>query len=388
MTLIKFLFLLTLVSFVFGELIRFPILGFEIKPLDFSVVILYLSWLTYLIFKKRYSKFFYFPSVFFLIISIISLILNSFSLDPDQLFFSLFYLLRWASYVGVVVIVLSFDTHFKEKIQKYLIALGLVVVFLGYIQQIYYPNLRNLYYLGWDDHLNRMFSVFLDPNFAGAFFVLYLIFLLDLLFKTYKKRFMFFILSIISAITFYAIYLTYSRSALLMLIAGLLIFFIIKKMYILIGCAVIVLFTFTFLVPRAYTMEGTNLLRTASIDARLESARNALNIFYKNPIFGVGFNAYKFANERVNKASDVSGFGSHSISSADNSFIFVAATTGVVGLLAFFYFLQKILSINFDSALIVSSLIALSVDSLFVNSLFYSFLMFWFFVILGLRENR
>ena len=65
---------------------------------------------------------------------------------------------------------------------------GSLIVLLGFIQLMFYPALRNLYYLGWDEHLYRMFSTFLDPNFAGAFFVLFTLFVIDMSLR-YKKEF-------------------------------------------------------------------------------------------------------------------------------------------------------------------------------------------------------
>src|SRR3989344_4212784 len=83
-----------------------------------------------------------------------------------------------------------------------------------------------LYYLGWDEHLYRLFSTFLDPNFAGAFFVLYFLFALNILIDSLKKQTKFFSLFIglMSFLALIAIFLTYSRSALLMLITGSFIF--------------------------------------------------------------------------------------------------------------------------------------------------------------------
>ena len=51
---------------------------------------------------------------------------------------------------------------------------GLVIVGLGFVQYFFYLGLRNLYYLGWDEHLSFIFQL-LDPNFAGAFPALFFI---------------------------------------------------------------------------------------------------------------------------------------------------------------------------------------------------------------------
>ena len=35
-----------------------------------------------------------------------------------------------------------------------------------------YPDLRNLWYLGWDPHYYRVFATLLDPNYVGILLVL------------------------------------------------------------------------------------------------------------------------------------------------------------------------------------------------------------------------
>jgi len=73
----------------------------------------------------------------------------------------------------------------------------------------------------------RMFSVFLDPNYTGSFLVLYFLFIGDLIYKR-KKQHKYLIAIFI--LTLIAIFLTFSRSALLMLIVGSSVYlFIIKR---------------------------------------------------------------------------------------------------------------------------------------------------------------
>ena len=382
---LKALIIVCLVSFVFGEIIRLPIFGIEVKLLDFSVALAFGFWLIYLFLNKKISKALYPPILIFSAYCLFTLLINLRFLDLSQSIISFSYLLRWVAYASIFSIVSNFDQKFKDKIKTSIIFVGAVIVTIGYIQFIFYQNLRNLFYLGWDEHLYRMFSVFLDPNFAGAFFVLYLLFLLDQLFKNFKDRMKLLLFSFLSIATLLAILLTYSRSAFIMLIIGIATFLILKRKPVYIFGLVFLFVILTFFLPKAYDTEGTNFLRTVSSEARLDSARLAFTIFKENPIFGVGFNAYKYARQRYGSTISET---SHADATTDNSFLFVLATTGVIGLAAYIFMWFKLLKENKNSALILSSSIALFAGSLFVNSLFYSFIMYWMWIILGLRENN
>ena len=388
MGLLKSLFILIIFLFAFGEVIRIPFADLSIKLIDIGVVLLAVYWIIFSTknFKKiKINKELAIPVLIFSLIAFLSLLLNARLLTGKEFFISFFYLIRWIAYASVIFIIPTFNSSFKEIIKKSLIFVGFVVVLLGYIQYLLYPNLRNLYYLGWDEHLYRMFSSFLDPNFAGAFFVLYFLFVLNILIGSLKKQARFFSLFIglISLFTLIAIFLTYSRSALLMLIVGSFIFLFLNIRSSFAILIVIIFLLTTVFLPKAYKSEGTNFFRIASSEARIGSARQALELFKDNPVFGVGFNAYRYAKSKY-------GFHpsmlkeSHADAGTDNSFLFLLATTGITGFIAYLFIWFKVLKINIRSKLLIACASALFVDSLFVNSLFYSFLMFWIWTLVGL----
>src|SRR5260221_1658242 len=94
MLLLKILIILTLLFLPLGELVRFD-LGNSIffKPLDVIAFVL-LVWSTIVYFRKKPKKFFlknyyfYFP-----LIGLISLVINSYWLGPQEFLASLLYLL-------------------------------------------------------------------------------------------------------------------------------------------------------------------------------------------------------------------------------------------------------------------------------------------------------
>ncbi|HSX08851.1 MAG TPA: O-antigen ligase family protein, partial [Candidatus Saccharimonadales bacterium] len=149
--------------------------------------------------------------------------------------------------------------------------------------------------------------------------------------------------------------------------------------------------------------EGTNLFRTTSSNARVATSQDALIIFQKNPILGVGFNAYRYARLThpltclpAGRSSSKGGETltvDHGGAGTDNSFLFVLATTGIVGFVAYLYLLWSMVKVgktnlgeNPYSAVLIASLIALCVDSFFINSLFYPFILVWVWIVIALTE--
>jgi O-antigen ligase len=240
-----------------------------------------------------------------------------------------------------------------------------------------------------------MFSSFLDPNFAGAFFVLFFIFSLVLGLKHFRKKenFKSGIIFLIAITDFIAVYLTYSRSALIMLIVTVVTYLIVQRQKRLIVAAIIGLIAIIFFLPKSFTTEGTNLLRTASGVARIESLQTGVKIFQQSPILGVGFDAYRYAQHKV-------GLNSlywqviHSGAGTDNGFLFILATAGIVGLAAFLYILFSIFSLakqnlkkNIYAVVLFSGLAGLIIDGLFVNSLFYVLILEWVWILSSLTEK-
>lgn len=321
------------------------------------------------------------PISLFVLSLILSLILNIPRLSLPQLLVSSSYIVRWASYASIYFVIRQFDLPFKQKINFLLIVSGGIIVLFGFLQYFLYPDLRNLFYLGWDEHLYRFFSwTFFDPNFAGIFLVLYFIFLL------FQKEIKKILIVTLEGFTLISILLTYSRSAYLSLVIGLISYFIIFKRF---KQALITIASFSILfiaiskVP-AYS-EGTNLLRTASSLARFDSAKKALTIFRDNAIFGVGFDAYRYAQERYGYINESKRL-IHSGAGTDNSFLFILATAGIIGFLAYIFLLYKLFSLG--SNFLALSIIVVLLDSLFINSFFYPPIMLWIWILAGIRENN
>jgi len=406
MGVLKFLFILTLVTFPLGQIARLQLSGdINVTLFDASVLTTSIVWLLYTLGKrKKTTAALTKPILFFAGAIVISLIANLFRYSGAELFVASLYGTRWVLFACLYFVAQEFDGQFRKKLPTLLTVAGSVILGFGYIQYAFYQNLRNLYYLGWDDHLYRMFSTFLDPNFAGAFFVLFFIFLAGNFYEFYsssqarsaKRNSSHFVrtilLGILCILTFIAIFLTTSRSAFIMLTVGLFTYLILieKKKWMLLFIAIVVIVY--LIASRFFYLENVNPFRTASSTARIEAAENAIDIIEKNPIFGIGFNAYRYAQYRAGFRTPEAPFPSHADSGTDNSFLFVFATTGIIGLTAFLYLLVAIIKLGrkkehtIMGKILVASIIGLVVNSFFINSLFYPMILFWVWVIAGLTD--
>lgn len=399
---LKFLFFLMLIVFPFGELGRYVFPQFlTFAPLllnDVLVGSVILTWGVKKIRERnRIKNHLLVPILLFSSLGLFSLLINSQYLSGSAFLTSFLYLIRWIFYSLLFFVVYDFSKYLRQRIIMTLFIEGMLIVLAGYIQFFFYQNLRNLYYLGWDEHLYRMFSTFLDPNFAGTFFVLQFMFTIFLFYRTvFEKQHIYKIfLGVSGLLTVGAVYLTYSRSALLMLFVSLVTFLLLLKK----GKYAVLVLTFIvlgiFFSPKSFQTEGTNIFRIASSEARIESAQKAIAIFQKSPFIGIGFNAYRYAQNRYGYLTDNYWQTTHAGAGTDNSFLFVLATTGIMGFLAYMYlwisFIKSLLNNRGEKEsvfpyMIFSCIIGLFINALFINSLFYIFIMEWLWIMLGAKE--
>jgi O-antigen ligase len=397
MGILKILFNLLIFSMPLGVVIRLsPIQNVFLYPLDAVAVLILLAFLYQVFFLRAkivQGKLAILSSLF-LFVGFVSLLINIKLLNTASFFTSIAYLVRVAAYISVMYAVQFLDLNFRRSLQQKLLVAGIVFTALGYIQYFFYNDLRNLYYLGWDEHLYRLFSTFLDPNFAGSFLVLVLIFIAGSILGVDKLR----KVPLVSLLSFVfvliSIFLTYSRSAFITLIAGFVVLLTLHRQYKLILIAV-AFFIAIFIGFSNTTIEGLNPLRIASVEARLSSAREALSIIQKNPIVGVGFNAYRYAQIHFGMRTAKGAAQSNADAGTDNSYLFVLATTGIVGFLFFIMFWTSTLKVLLSKVnsgrlakISFASVVAIMINTIFINSIFYAPIMAWLFILIGLTVNR
>lgn len=385
---LKIVFVLMLVALALGDLGRIQFEnGVAITPYDVAVGLLVLLGFGFIKWKNVFSDAIFKPVIIFAGVGLLSLLINSYRLNFEDFAVSILYLVRFIFYAGIYFVVSSFDSPFKKRIPMIMILTGIIFIILpGYVQYFLYPDLRNLYYLGWDEHLYRLVSTFLDPNFVAS--VLSLLLILIFAVQTGRARWVF------GGLTFAALLLTYSRSGYLMFFVGMatLLFLLNKRKYLL-GLLAVLIFGL-LLLPKNLEGEGVKLLRTASFFNRLESTQQAMIIIRDNPILGVGFNAYRYAQYRYGFLKSENWRITHSGAGTDNSFLFILVTTGIVGFISYLYLWFGIIKkayrkkfSNAISAAVLASVAGLAVNAFFINSLFYPFIMAWMWILVGLTEN-
>jgi len=395
----KWLFLISIfILFPLGEVTRYQFAnGFALSLFDCAAVLNLLILFVIAVKKKNIFSFHLSkPIGIFLIFCFISLLANLSVLPLFSIGVASLYIVRFLAYASFYPTVGLLSGKIKENAPGFLIIAGVLVGVFGIAQFFLYPTLQNLYYLGWDRHWYRLFATFFDPNFAGIVLVFPLFFSLFYTYQSFVKRNISRMLFYFSTTAFLLIslFLTFSRSALLALIGGLIVFILKSKVpgWVSIGIFGFIIAGVVLISINYKATEGTKLYRVASSQARVDSVQAALTIFEKNPVFGIGFNAYRYAQYRYGFATGPNWETSHSGAGTDNSLLFVLATTGIVGFGAFFYlcfsifkFMRK--NTNSISIPIAASFFALLIGSFFINAFFYPAVMFLFWSCLGLIEN-
>lgn len=398
----KLFFLGIFISFALGQFARLQLgQGIAFTLLDITVLFFLVINLVHLFLSKKKEEVVHNklgrPVLFFTLVCIFSLFVNFPALGLHDGVVAGLYLVRFILYISIVFFVPLFSKKEKKLFISSLLAGMLVAIMLGYIQFIFYPNLGNLFYLGWDDHLYRLFSVFLDPNFASVLFALLSLLILGSLIGPRKdglaKRF---VTGVIFFLVTFAIFLTYSRTGMITLIIGVTILLWIRE-YRRFLAFCIIFFLVLLVLTSNVKVEGLNPFRTKSTSARVESMRIALAIFSKSPIVGVGFNAYRYAQHRYGFRQNGAWETSHADAGTDTSLLFVLATTGIIGFLSYSYIWYVLLkttravmrkSRDVFSAVVFSSLIAILASSLFLNTLFYPFVLVFILGMYGVMERN
>ena len=314
-------------SLALGELQRLP--GLPLYAHDFILAgLLLVNWRRLKLFR---------PVLWFGLAGLLSLILSGFK--PGGL-----YLVRFLTYSLLINLAVK---------PIYLLGFSSALAGLGLIQYLVVPDTRFLLSLNWDDHYYRLLSTLFDPNFTGIILVLGLV----LIYFTRPRDWWLYLLH------FSALLLTYSRSSYLALVSAMVAVAIFKKNYKIILVILVFLASLVFL-PRPGG-DGVKLERLFSARQRLDNYREGIGLWQQSPVFGLGFNSLRYYRGDPD---------SHAAAGLDSSLIFVLATTGVLGFLAYLNLLKNLWG---KSLLVKITLMALLVDSLFINSLFYAFVMIW-----------
>ena len=314
----------------------------------------------------------------FILVAFASWFFSPIRLSQTDKIISLLYLVRFMVYFHIYPLVLiALDRQYLERqfLVRIISLFGILLVIAGWLQYFLYPDLRNLYYLGWDPHYRRIFSTVLDPNYFGLILVVLFLFRLS---NPSILREIIYKMAFLITLAF-----TYSRSSYLAATVGAGYWAFRSGRFLKYFIAATVLTLTLFLLPRPGGV-GVELERLFSIRERIANWQSAMSIVKNKPFLGVGFNTLRF-NFRNSQYLREDWLTSHSAAGIDNSFLFVAASSGLLGLAVYLAFLTA-LFLRLD-ATGKSLMIAAAVHSLFLNSLFFTYFLVWFYLLAGLQQK-
>jgi len=372
----KYTLILLILLFPFGQLTKIPLFGGSGSLYLHDLLIMFYilvnsrktfgeEFLKNLIHQKALTG--------FILSCVLSLILALSTLPTNEILISFLYLLRFIAYILFIYILRHDEKLSNYNFKPYLIASIILNLILGFGQYFIFPSLEPLFAAGWDRHLDRLVGTWLDSGFTGLILVLQLIYLIDNYIKNNNGKNLF--LAALILLSLIAILLTYSRSSYLALIAALGMYAALKKIKKVIFLFIFLLIIGMLFLPRTFG-EGTNLLRTSTISSRLGSWQQGIDLFLQKPVFGHGFNTLRYVKRDQNLEGEKWGV-SHAAAGIENSFIFLLATTGIMGTAFFGWWFWNVLNLNRKNAFFMSSIMAIAMHGMFANSWFYPWVILW-----------
>ena len=334
-TVFEYLLIFFFFTFSLGELGRISFFSGQINfyLYEFFLILIIFYLLIKNQFRGLFKKYFIHSALPFFVIASLSLFISFFHYSATANLIAVLYFLRLFSYflfLGLIYNEAKKDKQIINYLEKGIMFFTLVTIVSSLGQYFFFPNLRGLFYLGWDPHDFRMVGLFLDSSLAGAIYGF--LFLFFLLYKKKTNLYLAILLLIFVALSF-------SRGAYLSLIAAVIIYFFVHRHYrYLVGFLFLFAF-FVLLAPKPFG-EGVNLKRTFSLRSRAVDLKSAVKIWRRKPLLGIGYN---HISEEKNKQLSLPYLPpSHANASFSSSWAIILATTGILGLISFAYFLLRV----------------------------------------------
>ena len=362
--LISATFLATVFLYSLGQLGRISFLNQQINFYVYEVfLIISLSILLIKYSRAPLKKFLLKNKILLLLLYtfLFSYFLSIFNYPLQQNLVALLYLLRLITYL--IYFFYLYLHYLKEKKFHSIMKFGFYyllfsTLLVGIVQYFLYPNLRNLKYLGWDEHLYRMFGQFFDTTIAGAIYGL--LFLAVFLQKKKNSLKVILLLLLLAALL-----LSFSRLTFIAFLTTALVYFFKNQRIKYFGLLIIFFVLLIFLLPKP-AGEGVNLLRTASLESRVVDYQEGIGYWSKAPLFGYGYN-------QIRSLKNQSEVNLHSGAGFSSSFLIILVCTGIVGLILFLKLLLDLGKINIFANY---AIIFLSVLSLGDNVLLHPLIIF------------
>ncbi|HEY5713727.1 MAG TPA: O-antigen ligase family protein [Candidatus Gracilibacteria bacterium] len=344
-----------------GLLIRVPVGGAGILLSDFILPLFAAFFVFYQLFWKRSLPRYYFLGLglLFGLIAIISWILGAWPLEFKEQIISFSYIVRWISLIvfGAAAGELYGGENLKTdesrnlgtKNSLYTFLKGLwiiiaIILLIGFLQFFLIPDIGQFSTVGgFDPHTGRFLGTWMDPNFVAGLLAFFVPLMMGHWYSspgygTWSKGW----LSILIVLSLVALFLTFSRSGYLAAGLGVGLFLLFRKPQIIV-LGILMLSIGIATNPRANqraeelfgTIGNIVFQESDEIDPtamlRFESWEKTLELWEKYPIFGIGYNTYRYiaSEEGLVDESYFSSGGS------DSSLLTVLVTTGIVGFITF-----------------------------------------------------
>jgi hypothetical protein len=254
-----------------------------------------------------------------------------YDLTAGEVAFSSLYLLRWTIYAALYVFALNaLKTTAAPRLIHLAIAVCTVFAGFGILQSLFLPNFAFMVYpdaipyVDWDIQGHRLVSTFLDPNFAGVFILLGLLFYHARRATTGRA-------SILPLALFWtALLLTLSRSSIGAAFVGLGIITLrtgsFRKVFLPLALfAGVAWLAADRILEFAASYQKLTLLDPSALQ-RLAAWLLAWQIFADNVVIGIGYNTFGFVRSAYSSgASGNAAFGT------DGGVLYMAAVSGLVG---------------------------------------------------------
>ncbi|MFH1546345.1 MAG: O-antigen ligase family protein [Patescibacteria group bacterium] len=389
--------LAAILASVFGEFGRIEVAGISFLILDLVAPAVFGIWLLRKFTRKEKIILDGVSSslLVFWAIGFLSLIFASEELAGEELKFAFLHFLRFVGISGMLLVARDCGRKEAAGILNSLLFAGFLLAISGFILLRVFPDFAaaGLTEAGWDPHVGRLASTFFDPNFTGGVFAFLLAILGGKFLREQKFAKQVFLIAI-AGILGIALFLTFSRSALLALGFSGLILGIFGSRKILLAMLAVGILGMS-ISPRLAERVGEFTQSMESISGesqqildptaqlRVDSWQEGWRIWRENPFLGVGFGAYKF--QQTFSSED-----SHAATGSDASLLNVGATTGFLGFGIFGILLWNLAAASFRKKEwgFLAALGGILVHSIFVNSLFFPPLALYFFVSAGLAVSE
>lgn len=311
---------------------------------------------------------------------------------------SLLYWIRLAAYFALLVPFIDMLDRDRERTLTTfwwsICGTGVILSVLGFVQLVLFPDFSFMAQYGWDPHQGRLLSTWYDPNFLGGFLGVALSIVTARVLVHIRAKG----LEILRgpeliwlgslAIMLTALFLTYSRSALLAYLVGIGVLTVMLSRTALIVAVAIVVAAIGFSPRLQERVQGAlELDVTASL--RVENWLETIEDIEQNPIIGIGYNSIQYQTVVPSELNSASG--------RDSSLLTLWLTSGIIGLSLFVSMIGAKMLHWLRQGTTSTSLIeqtmsygaiaawsAILVHSMFVNSIFFPHILIFLIILLAI----